>query len=56
MSDKEIKQPYDPWQFCARHPEKPCREFYINQHNKEKREKHQMQYWGGAIEDNKPIK
>lgn len=46
----------DPWAFSARDPEKPLPEFDINQYNKEQREKHQMQYWGGAIEDNKPIK
>ena len=48
MSDTEIKQPItDPWAFSAKHPERPCPEFDINQYNKEKREKPQMEYWAG---------
>ena len=46
----------DPWQFSAKHPERPCPEFDINQYNKEKREKHSFLFWGGEIADLKPIK
>ena len=57
VTDKrEVRQPLDAWSYDARQPEKPLPEFDLNQHNKEKREKHSFLFWGGEIADLKPIK